>query len=454
MEGEPNMSIKAKVQISGALFSPEPVVAISRGNVKKWKIPGKITVQFGTFKHTATVLTAQKLDGLRINSQLAQSTGLWPGACVRMKYVPASRTLRLGPLVGVLMPRNGKSSVFGNNTMFCQELSEAGEKYGGCFYFFTPGDIPASANSVHGWFYHKGWHRASFPFPDIVYNRLTSRKTENNPSVQHFLREVKSKGGQVFNERFLDKTEVFQLLRNNAAIRPYLPESHTFGNFAMLKNMCRKYPAVFLKPVRGSLGKGIIRIIRKTGGGYACQYSAVNGTRTRNFATLSQLYQSISGKLKRNRYQIQQGLQLIEAGKRPMDFRALVQKNQTGEWQVTSIVARIAGNQHFVSNLARGGTLSHAKEALNQSNLGKSKAGVVYQKLKHASLTIAKALENQVHDHFGELGIDLAVSKSGRVWLLEVNSKPSKHDNTPLSDKKIRPSVKQLVQYCRHLARL
>jgi D-alanine-D-alanine ligase-like ATP-grasp enzyme len=52
------------------------------------------------------------------------------------------------------------------------------------------------------------------------------------------------------------------------------------------------------------------------------------------------------------------------------------------------------------------------------------------------------------------LGIDLAVSKGGRVWLLEVNSKPSKNDNTAMPDQKIRPSVRQLILYCRHLAQL
>ncbi|UUZ93293.1 YheC/YheD family protein [Paenibacillus sp. P25] len=69
-------------------------------------------------------------------------------------------------------------------------------------------------------------------------------------------------------------------------------------------------------------------------------------------------------------------------------------------------------------------------------------------------MQIAKGIETQVPGHFAELGIDLALDTRGRVWLLEVNSKPSKDDNTPLqAGKKMRPSVKRLVQYARFAAK-
>jgi len=153
------------------------------------------------------------------------------------------------------------------------------------------------------------------------------------------------------------------------------------------------------------------------------------------------------------RYQIQQGLQLIEIQKRPVDFRALVQKNASGKWTLTSIVARTAGNDHFVSNLARGGTLSTALEAVTksdlQSGIGRNEA---VHRLQQAAVNIARGIDEQIPAHFGELGIDLALDTGGRVWLLEVNSKPSKSDNTPLHENKIRPSVRMMLQYSRFLS--
>src|SRR5690606_2078210 len=115
--------------------------------------------------------------------------------------------------------------------------------------------------------YRGSWRKTQFPLPGVVYNRLTSRKTENSSAVQQLMNDVKTRHqGKVFNERFLDKTEVFQALRGEASVHKYLPESHLFKNFAMLQQMCQKYPIVFLKPIRGSLGKGIIRILRNPSG--------------------------------------------------------------------------------------------------------------------------------------------------------------------------------------------
>ncbi|MNJ53594.1 Endospore coat-associated protein YheD [compost metagenome] len=72
--------------------------------------------------------------------------------------------------------------------------------------------------------------------------------------------------------------------------------------------------------------------------------------------------------------------------------------------------------------------------------------------MQKTALEIAQGIDKYIPAHFGELGIDLAVDTSGRIWLIEVNSKPSKNDNTPIGDSKIRPSVKQVIEYARYLS--
>lgn len=446
------MSKKVTVQVQPEW--QEHSIILSQSYVKRAHIPDRISLHFGTLKHTVNVETQTRLEGIKLSASVANACGLSSGLNVRIQYRPVSKTLKIGPVIGVLFARRGKKSLFGNTTAFCQELSEACRIHGGFVFFFTPDDIQSQQQRIKGWMYQNGWHQVMVPYPDVVYNRITTRAVENKISVQNFMREVKLKKGKVFNERFLDKNEVFQLLSKNARLKQFLPESKPCKSFATLRNMCLKHPIVFLKPVRGSLGKGILRIVRKPNGKYSCQHTTVNGAVVREFSSLKGLYRSISSKLKTSRYQAQQGLHLLSVSKRPMDFRALVQKNEAGEWTITSIVARIAGNQHFVSNLARGGTLSPVKEALSKSSLSKGKVSVTNQRLRNAAIAIANGLEKQLHEHFGELGIDLAVSKSGKVWLLEVNSKPSKNDGSPLSDNKIRPSVKQIIKYCAYLARL
>jgi glutathione synthase/RimK-type ligase-like ATP-grasp enzyme len=320
-------------------------------------------------------------------------------------------------------------------------------------YFFTPNAIGSNLSSVEGWIYTKGWHRMMLPAPDVVNNRLTSRKLENRPIVQQFMREIKHRfGAHVFNEKFLDKSEVFEALKKDASLQKYLPESHSLQNYTMLKSMCSRYGSVFLKPVRGSLGKGIIRLSRIGPENWQASYATVNGTKKQSFNSLVKLFSTISGKMKTVRYLIQQGLNLIEIGGRPVDYRALTQKNSSGKWAITSIVSRTAGTHHFVSNLARGGTLSTVKDSVAKSNLPIQFRGDASSRLSKAALDIARGIDTYIPAHFGELGIDLALDTSGRVWLIEVNSKPSKNDNTPLKEGKIRPSVRMMIQYARYIS--
>lgn len=449
--------IKLPVHVTGGSPHPEDHVVLGEGYIKKLKVPVQkpVTLQFGSIRKEIKVVSSGQ-SSIRIHEHLASRLGLQHGAALTLSYKSGSRTLAIGPLIGVLVSRvysHLQDRPFGAVTAFCKELTEACGQYGGFVYFFTPDDITAGAATVTGWTYAGRWVKRTFPAPDVLYNRLTSRKLENKPIVQQFMHDVKSRfGAVVFNEKYLNKTEVFQALKKEANLSGLLPESYPFKNFAMLKTMCGRHRTVFLKPITGSLGKGIIKISKQPEGGYLCSFTGLNGIRRQSYPTLTRLFQTISAKVKSRSYQIQQGLRLMETGGRPVDFRALVQRNRQGEWAVTSVVARIAATNTFVSNLARGGSLSKVTEAVARSNLAPGNKAGISAKLRNAALNIAKGVESQIDGHFAELGVDLAVDVNGRVWLLEVNSKPSKDDNTPSGESKIRPSVKQVVLYSQFAA--
>lgn len=442
-------------------FANDRSVMLSESIVKRWKIPTgqPVVLRFGAAKHAVRVIPVSSRNELRIGASLAYQLGLAPqGASLRLAYRPASRTLRIGPLVGVMLPRimNVPGRRFGIITPFCRELTDACRMEGAFVYFFTPNELRSMSEKVEGWTLTGQEYKASFPIPDVIYNRLPSRKLDGIPELQRFLNRAKSVyGTRVFNEKYLDKTEVFGALRRYKPALRYLPESHPYTGTAQLRSMCSRYRSVFLKPITGSLGKGIIRITRNPSGGYRVETTSAAATTRQSYASLNALVKALAGKLRVNRYQIQRGLELIRVGSRPVDFRALTQKDRSGKWHVTSIVARIAGSNRFVSNVAQGGTIGPVRQTVAKSNLAAGRVGVP-ERLKRAATTIARGIDKCIPAHFGELGIDLAVDRgSGRVWLLEVNSKPAKNDSGLLNESQgIRPSVRLLVQYFRHLANL
>lgn len=316
-------------------------VLMEEALIKKMKVPTHqyLTLRFGSSKSIIKIIPDSKNKGLNFSRELAQKLSLHEGAALRLHFNPSLLVLNMGPVIAVLMSRYGgmaSGKPFGVNTAYCQELAEASQIQGGFVYFLTPKQIDTSKALQSGWCYYNGWRKMSFPYPDVVHNRLGSRKQERSDKVQSFVKMLKNKyNSKFFNEKFLNKSEVFQALKQTPALRPYLPESYPFRNYQMLKTMCRKYTTVFLKPITGSLGKGIIKIIRQPGNTYTCHFSSINGTKKINYSSLPRVFRAISGLLKSRRYQIQQGLNLITNHGRPVDFRVLVQKNLEGTWSIT-----------------------------------------------------------------------------------------------------------------------
>ncbi|WP_010272097.1 YheC/YheD family endospore coat-associated protein [Paenibacillus senegalensis] len=444
-----------RLQTSSSLDSQ--TILLKESIMKQWKLAANqtVTLQFGSLRKEVTLVPIAKSTTLRVHPHLASEMNLYEGAKLNGRYSAETRTFHLGPLIAVMVSRvHSKSSdrPFGANTSFCRELTLACEKFGGLVYFFSPAELPAESGRLSGWIYDKGWKKRSFPIPNVVYNRLTKRRLENSDRVQQFIHEVKSTyRSHVFNEKFLNKTEVFQILKQVPGVQSYLPESYAYKS-STLQAMCARHSTVYLKPVTGSLGKGIIRI-SKAPKGYLCHFNQSSGVRKLSFASLKAMTQAIGSRIK-SRYQIQQGIRLIQSNGNPIDFRVLAQKNNKGVWAITSTVGRIAGSHTFVSNLARGGTLTSVSTALARGGFGAAQRSAIYHRLQKAALSLAAGLDEKIPEHFAELGIDLAVDTSGKVWLLEINSKPSKEENSSLAPNKIRPSVRRIVHYCQHLAKL
>ncbi|MDQ0338070.1 glutathione synthase/RimK-type ligase-like ATP-grasp enzyme [Caldalkalibacillus uzonensis] len=362
---------------------------------------------------------------------------------------PSSQILQSQPVLAVLVSSTVKTEPpFGEMNLFFQEVIYFAERRRMMAYIVTLQDLAPLSLPILGWTYHNGkWHRRYFPVPDVVYNRIPSRKIERSSMYQRLKQELEERNIPLFNQTFLNKWTVHHHLSKVDQLKPFLPETHRFDGKASLAMMLSKYPTVFLKPVHGSLGRGIYKI-KRLRTGFTSEYSTLNGEIVKSFPRFKTLVIYLSKRINKHHYMIQEGIPILHVEGRPVDFRALMQKNGQGQWSVTSMVARIGSANRFVSNISRGGEVAKVLETLRKCQIPQVKE--TRRNLTALAKRVCQVIDQTQDGHFGELGVDLALTHTGRIYILEVNSKPSKTDNT-LPDKglksKGRPSVHRLLDY-------
>ena len=287
----------------------------------------------------------------------------------------------------------------------------------------------------------------SLPVPDVVYNRIHSRKLENSESFHRFSTLLKEASIPFFNGSFLSKWDTHELLITEDSLNPYLPETILLQSEEEFVAFLQTHTEVFVKPVFGSQGRNISKLSHVSEG-WVLEHSS-NKQDTHLIETEERLYRILMKNTKKRSFIVQRGIPLLDIDGHKTDFRVLLNKNKKLEWTITSIVARLGNAGHIVSNLAQGGEMKKASAFLS-TVFERKEAIRIYKSLSSLALNVAKTVESKRDDLFGELGIDLALDSDNHPWIIEVNSKPSKKFQAD-SDK-IRPSVKSIVEYMNALS--
>ena len=208
------------------------------------------------------------------------------------------------------------------------------------------------------------------------------------------------------------KTEA---LLSDRRVAGYIPRTRGYSG-AVLLTMLNRYGNVVIKPVVGGGGYGVIKVFRQNGG-----YGFTYMDRTRVYRNFTAMKHDLDIVKVKRKYLIQQGISLARIAGRPIDYRVKVVKN--GEnWEFRSMVGRLARPGLFVTNLCKGGTMLSCREGLRKS-LPKINTSVKKAEMRRLTLVCIELMER----HFpgiGELGFDYAVDHSGKIWILEVNTRP------------------------------
>ncbi|QQE73555.1 YheC/YheD family protein [Brevibacillus composti] len=366
----------------------------------------------------------------------------------RINWKVGNDTFKLGPLIGILTV--GKGQHFLGNRENFKDIALTGKKLGALVYVFTPEGIDWSKKTVRGYLYDEQqglWLEEMLPFPHVVYNRIPSRKAEKRTEVQETLSQFDSlQNVTLFNRCFFDKQKLFHTLGEYEEVTPYLPETAKLDSLSRFRQFCHQHRYVYLKPVLGKAGEGIMRVEQKKNGWVVHRLKEQKAI-TRRFVTLEGVWKHVKGHAGRKRYIMQQGIDRAKYMGKPFDVRVLVQKNGKGEWGVTGIGIRRAGSQSITTHVPRGGSI-HSLGTVLQA-IFKGEAEAIEASIKETALTIASAL-NQAIAGLAEMSMDLGLTKEGRLWLFEANAKPEKFDEPSIR----RISLSNIIHYSQYVSRL
>jgi hypothetical protein len=359
------------------------------------------------------------------------------------------------PIVAILTIDDDLQLFRGNRRNFA-DLIRTGESMGILTYVVTVKNLKLQAARVLGYTFRgedETWVASWFPRPSIVYNRIPLREDEGLPRVRRKLAAIhKQPGIRLFNRRFFNKWSLFQWLNENRITRRYIPETQKLTESAVLAGLLKRHPFLYLKPVRGKAGVGImtVSIQPEKQLPFRLQIQNEKGSRTYRFSTLERVWERVckhSASIEEP-YIAQQGIRLASVNDRPFDLRALVQKNASGRWELTGMGARVAGDTSITTHVPRGGNIEDPEKLLS-SIFGAHKAGIVLSNVRGTVIILAKQIERSSRSRLAEMSIDLGVDEQGNVWFFEANSKPMKFDESHIRNK----SLERIFQYSLYLHR-
>lgn len=209
-----------------------------------------------------------------------------------------------------------------------------------------------------------------------------------------------------------DKYKKMSILSGSSFVRQHIPQTKSF-NRASLLSMLNQYKSVYVKPRKGSFGKGVMKAYKANN-----VYVSHVGTTVKRHSTFDQLYSYLSAKTSGSGYIIQRTINSIKYNGRIVDFRVVVQLNSRGQAEVTGIAGRVSQGKRVVSNGGGGGEVG---------SLGSFFQGRQYYYVKNKLETLALSVMRQVRRNYPrqtEIGVDIAVDRNLNVWIIEHNYTP------------------------------
>ncbi|WP_134702397.1 YheC/YheD family protein [Ammoniphilus sp. YIM 78166] len=307
---------------------------------------------------------------------------------------------------------------------------------------FTPNDVDLKKQRVLGYVNRgQSWKKESCPFPSISHDvgYYTSQ------AALQRVKRVKAHPKLPFLGYGLgNKWTIQQQLSKFPSLLPHLLPTILLSSSSSVLDMLKKHRSVMLKPVNGKGGRGIIRLTLQGDGSIVEE----TGNQAKNYRSSNW---KLPSQVKKGRYLVQKWIDIRDRKGTVYDIRVLMQKDGSGKWTLTGMGVRQGSQGKITSNLSGGGHAFPVYPFLKEQFSAQA-ANQLERKIREISYAIPDYLEKAYNKRLVDLGLDIAVDRDMKVWIIEVNIKPGKTLYKKISDFEAdRMSLVNPIKYARYL---
>ncbi|WP_246939485.1 YheC/YheD family protein [Bacillus pinisoli] len=325
-------------------------------------------------------------------------------------------TLHLGPIIGILNSSKSSKTLTRRKKNVLRTRLQNYTSINGVVFIFSLEDLDFEEKLVKGQYYAPNdedeWIEATLPFPDSIYNRIRlpqqmSKKISN---------EI---GDTLFNSNHFDKYKLWKVSSEDPIAHQYVPDSISYTETNDFFSIINKYPQVYIKPIRGMQGKGII-VARKNKDTIIFQTS--NGQKTECQSTQDIVYYLETHLKDKFGYILQQGIDSLYKDQK-VDFRFYFQKNAEMKWICQGVVGRIAKKDSVVTNYKHLKTLLSGNKAIRRLfKVDKKEANTILDSTIEKCKVVCELIDEKV-GHYGDIAIDVILDRHKQPFILEINNR-------------------------------
>jgi len=188
----------------------------------------------------------------------------------------------------------------------------------------------------------------------------------------------------------------------------------------------KRYSVLYFKPSRGTGGKRITRIERSSSGGYRTKGSGGS----RKGLSRNELHAVLKRLAGGQQYLLQKGISLARTKGSPFDVRVMTQKDGR-RWITTALFSKIGKRGRVVTNYHSGGGVAGFKPTMRGAGYSDSAISEARRRLGRLGVAAGRCFDRHGKG-FREIGLDVAIDKRRRFWILEANTRPQYYPLKPV----------------------